>query len=221
MNQYEEQLVPHLKGYPSDSSLIGKLNALDQLIPHTPVNGLQRFFGRSVGARDPRHPQHATWIGVQAAHARSVETFRQHLILRRKAALRDEEAARQGHAFWRTLSGTEFEHNLAKLMVSAGFSVKHVGGRGDEGADLMASLRGVSAVVQCKAYAKQVGPGPVRDLLGALLHHRAKEAWLVSLVGFSDAAIRFAAGKPIRLLPIEALLGTVGAERLKQLGRKL
>jgi hypothetical protein len=52
-------------------------------------------------------------------------------------------------------------------------------------------------------------------LYGALMHHQANEAWLVSLEGFSDAAVSFAAGKAIRLLPITAFLGAAGKQFLK------
>ena len=47
------------------------------------------------------------------------------------------------------------------------------------------------------------------------MHHQANEAWLVSLEGFSDASVSFAAGKAIRLLPITAFLGAAGKQFLK------
>lgn len=48
-------------------------------------------------------------------------------------------------------------------------------------------------VVQCKAYKNFVSPGAVCDLYGALLHHGANEAWLVTTSGFRQE------GKSIRL----------------------
>jgi len=61
-------------------------------------------------------------------------------------------------------------------------------------------------IVQCKAHAKEIGPGPVRDLYGCLMHHGAAEAWLITIHGFTSGAEQFAENKPLSLLTIEDIL---------------
>lgn len=44
------------------------------------------------------------------------------------------------------------------------------------------------------------------ELVKAMTHRHAPEAWLVSTVGFSQAAKKFAAGKPLKLITIDKIL---------------
>ena len=113
----------------------------------------------------------------------------------------------QEEAWWRTLSGQEFERAFAELLVRKGYKLRHTGGPGDQGADLLLETKKGTVIVQCKAYANtKIGPAPVRDFCGSMLHHRAIEGWLVSLEGFSNAAHEFAHGKPIKLLLLNSFL---------------
>ncbi len=164
---------------------------------------------------DVRHPEHNRWQQIDTNYLALVAQFKAEVLRHRRQLTSAQLKAAQNSSFWKRLSGIEFEENLAALLTEAGFRVKHVGGKGDEGADLIITGERVKIVVQCKAFSKPVGPGPVRDLYGALMHHEANEAWLVSLEGFSDAAVSFAGGKAIRLLPISAFLGAAGKQFLK------
>lgn len=87
-----------------------------------------------------------------------------------------------------------------------GYDVRHTGGAGDGGVDLVLSRAGHDVIVQCKAHKNPIGPGAVRDLYGTMLHRNAGEAWLVTANGFSQAARHFAQGKEIRLLRVGELL---------------
>lgn len=215
LNLYEEQLLPFCDGFPQRTSADAERQQLIGDTPRVPVNLVHRLFGFRVDIRDPRHPQHALWQQVEMNYQVAVAQFKADLMKRRRELTVAQLKAAQKTSFWRQLSGTEFEEHLAVLLTEAGFTVKHVGGKGDEGADLILASERSKIVVQCKAFSKPVGPGPVRDLYGALMHHHANEAWLVSLEGFSDAAVSFAGGKAIRLLPISALLGSSGKQFLK------
>jgi hypothetical protein len=113
---------------------------------------------------------------------------------------------REQSAWWQSLSGWRFEAELARLFERRGYETRNLGGAGDEGIDLILRKDGSEILVQCKAHARPVGPGAVRDLYGAMMHKRAEEAWLVSTMGFSQAAKKFAAGKPLRLIRIEEIL---------------
>lgn len=108
--------------------------------------------------------------------------------------------------WWRTLGPRQFELELAALLRRRGCNVQWTGRPGDGGVDLrVTDQRGV-IIIQCKAHKKPIGPGAVRDLFGALHHNGCREAWMVSLAGFTDAAREFARDKPVRLLTIAELL---------------
>jgi hypothetical protein len=115
---------------------------------------------------------------------------------------------RQGDLlWWRKLSGRAFERELARVLKSNGSSVELTPASNDGGVDLVLKRNHDIILIQCKAHKNPVGPSPVRDLYGALMHRQgAKEAWLVTTSSFTRGAISFARGKPIRLKTIEALL---------------
>jgi hypothetical protein len=215
LTPYEELLLPSCDGFPERALLEAERQRLMISVPHAPVNFVHRLFGFRVDVSDPRHSEHARWQQIDSKYQTRVGEFRCEVLRRRRELTAAQLKAAQRSSFWKQLSGTEFEKHLAALLTDTGFTVKHVGGKGDEGADLIITGERVKIVVQCKAFSKPVGPGPVRDLYGALMHHQANEAWLVSLEGFSDAAVSFAAGKAIRLLPITAFLGAAGKQFLK------
>jgi HJR/Mrr/RecB family endonuclease len=169
----------------------------DDLTRPVPVTWFQRtVFGVGVLITDSRHPKHAQWQAYQAALLR----FSGDMVAKRQE-LREEES------WWRGLSGQQFEHAVGRLLTQRGYNVRHTGGPQDQGADLILDSVKGTIVVQCKAYGSvRVGPRPVRELYGALLHHKAAEAWLVSLEGCSDAAHEFARDKPIKLLRLRSFL---------------
>jgi restriction system protein len=64
-------------------------------------------------------------------------------------------------------SGEEFEHFVSGQLEDSGWSVRHTGKSGDQGADLVAEKPGVSVAVQCKLYAQPVGNKAVQEALAA------------------------------------------------------
>jgi hypothetical protein len=216
-NQYEKLILAGLRTYPSESIFEAKRRALHAEVGLFPLHFLHRLFKTGVPVSDSRHQAHQHYLAINEERKRTHElvdiemnTIESSILDIRKSSFVGNLKLANDHSYWQTLTGVSFERELYMLLMRHGVEVVHVGGRGDEGADLIVRSRGKKVVVQCKAYNKAVGPGPVRDLLGALLHHQADEAWLVSLEGFSDAAIKFAAGKRIKLIPISAFLGAKG-----------
>ena len=116
------------------------------------------------------------------------------------------EWMRTQQQWWRSLSGSAFEVEVARVFQRRGYAVQRTGGAGDEGVDLRLAKDGKSILAQCKAHKNPVGPAVVRDLYGTLLHHKHAEAWLISTSGFTVGARRFAQGKPLRLVTLEDLL---------------
>ena len=113
---------------------------------------------------------------------------------------------RTQESWWRSLDGGSFEAELMRLLQKRGYDVHRTGAFGDGGVDLILKEGGRTIAIQCKAHKNPVGPGPVRDLYGTLMHRKDTEAWLISTSGFSGGAEAFASGKPIRLLTIGAIL---------------
>lgn len=70
--------------------------------------------------------------------------------------------------------GTLYEYLCLKALKRFGFALERVGGRGDEGVDLIGTWRlpseemPLNAIVQCKALRLKAGPALVRELEGAL-----------------------------------------------------
>ncbi|WP_084958899.1 restriction endonuclease [Thermoactinospora rubra] len=83
------------------------------------------------------------------------------------AAYRREALARAGLD---RLDPRRFEELTAELLRRDGFrGVRVVGGRGDGGVDVVGVAPGGRPyAIQCKYYTRPVGPGEVRDLVGAL-----------------------------------------------------
>ena len=65
---------------------------------------------------------------------------------------------------------------------------------------------GKTIIVQCKAHRSRLSSVTVQELYGALLHHGADEAWLITTAGFQRSATSFAANKRLRLLTVRQVL---------------
>jgi len=99
--------------------------------------------------------------------------------------------------FWRSLSGRQFEIELASLLKKQGHTVKVVGGSGDKGIDII--LDGNTAV-QCKAHKSKVGPGAIRDLIGSMQNSGYRKGILASVNGFSKGVYQYNKKNNIQLL---------------------
>ncbi len=77
---------------------------------------------------------------------------------------------------------------------------------GDGGIDLILIKDGERILVQCKQYAKPVGPAPIRELYGVLQSDSAARAVLAAPGGVTRGAREFAYGKPISFLGLNDIL---------------
>jgi restriction system protein len=100
------------------------------------------------------------------------------------------------------LTPAQFEEYVAqRLFARQGYEVHNNRDSKDGGVDIVViDPAGRHAIVQCKLYRSVVGEPIVRDLYGALMHHNAHMAYLVTNSNISAAARRWAAGKPIALI---------------------
>lgn len=93
-----------------------------------------------------------------------------------------------------------FERFVGELFKKMGYRVEDTRASADEGIDLVLRRGRGMAVVQCKRYSGSVGQPVVRDLYGVMLHTRSAEAYLVTTGTITQAAYRWAEGKPIHLV---------------------
>ncbi len=101
--------------------------------------------------------------------------------------------ARTGIAGIDTMTGTEFEHHVALLLRTHGYTrVAVVGGASDGGVDLRAQTPdGRPLAVQCKRWRRPVPPNEVRAFLGALAGgHQGYLGMFVASNGFTREAER-------------------------------
>jgi len=101
-----------------------------------------------------------------------------------------------------------FEEWTAALFEELGYAVEITAASGDHGIDLIVRKRGETAIVQCKRFKSwSVGEAVLRDLYGALYATGADRAYLVTTGRLTEAARRWAAGKPIEVWEGNDLVG--------------
>jgi len=106
------------------------------------------------------------------------------------------------------LSPIDFEHWCANRLRVLGYAVRHVGGQGDHGIDLLAEKDRERVVVQCKRFTgkRTVGEPQIRDLFGAMHAEQAARAIVMNAGYFTGEALAWAKGKPIELWDIDRLV---------------
>ena len=136
------------------------------------------------------------------------------------AGLRGAEFRRNQRAFlaadidlqWvRGLSWRGFERQLAEVYRQQGYMVEESGGGGpDGGVDLRMNRDGLKTIVQCKHWKTwKVGVRPVRELFGIMTAEGADAAIFVTSGTYTQEALRFAQGKPIKLIGESGFLDLV------------
>ncbi len=129
--------------------------------------------------------------------------------------------SRTGIAGIDTMSGTEFEEHVARLLRTHGYTrVTVVGGASDGGVDVRAQTPdGRPLAVQCKRWRKPVPPNEVRAFLGALAGgHRGYVGMFVASNGFTREAVREAGGGMV-LVDRHGLGLWMAGERVPELPR--
>lgn len=108
--------------------------------------------------------------------------------------------------FWYSLSGHEFEYEVAKLFEKIGFKTEVTKGSDDKGVDINLWSGKKYIVVQCKAHKKRLSPAISRELYGTMKAHNAHEAFLVTLEGVSVKSLEFLENKPIKVFDLASLI---------------
>jgi restriction system protein len=95
-------------------------------------------------------------------------------------------------------SGTAFEWQVVELLEALDYRhVRHVGGAGDRGIDIIArDNRGRTLLVQCKRFTSgtKIGSVDIQKLIGAVVHHGADGGIFVTTSTYTPAAAALARG---------------------------
>jgi hypothetical protein len=108
--------------------------------------------------------------------------------------------------FWTSLSGLQFENELAKLFRKLGVRAEQTTASDDKGVDIWLRTEKGKEIVQCKAHKNPITPHVVRELYGTLKHFGAAQAILASTSGFTKGVFEFTKDKPIRLLDLNSII---------------
>lgn len=108
--------------------------------------------------------------------------------------------------FWLSLSGKQFENELANLYRKLGYKADLTDASGDEGVDIWLIQNEVRVPVQCKAHKRSIGVAAVREFYGSMNHFKSETGIFVSLSGFTKGALEFAKDKPIELIALNWIL---------------
>ena len=134
-----------------------------------------------------------------AVRYRAREKNRQHVEEQREALRVKQEAERKAQrarqrkaiSYWESLSGIEFERELASLFMRIGYEVEMTPPSRDDGVDLVLRKHDKVGIVQCKRYSQPVGPAAARELFGSMVAYPADYAILACTGGFTQGVREF------------------------------
>lgn len=124
------------------------------------------------------------------------ERLRHHTEQKLQEAIQDIE-------LWAALDGVTFERAVARIYRERGFNVQFTQRTNDQGVDPILKKNGILSIVQCKAYATNVGVSAVRELIEVRQSSpHAEGAILATLFDCSSAAKILTAQHNIKLFSI-------------------
>lgn len=140
-------------------------------------------------------------------------------VMARLAALRDAQSEyaaqrklylahqrRLSEAFWRSLSGTQFEKELAALFVKHGYAATLTPATGDGGVDIVLRKDGRTTVVQCKAHSRKVPVGVARELAASMRDFNADAAIIACLEGVTGPTRAYMQDKPMSVVALPEII---------------
>ena len=108
--------------------------------------------------------------------------------------------------FWKSLSGRQFEIELANLFRKSGHYAEVTSATDDKGVDIWLIRDNLKIPVQCKAHKKSIGPIAARELIGSMAHFNSNKAILASVSGFTKGVYEYVSDKPIELVDLNWIL---------------
>lgn len=107
------------------------------------------------------------------------------------------------------MKGEEFEEYLKLLYQKLGYNVSTTPRSGDFGADLVLKKDEKKIVVQVKRYSKSVGIKAVQEIIPAIRHYNASDAWVITNSTFTSPAIQLAKTNNVLLIDRDMLIQVI------------
>ncbi len=145
----------------------------------------------------------AYWMNIAALFSRRMSRFNQY---QRTKRIYDQWVLRIQKEYWLSLSGSQFEQELAGLYKRMGYEVVLTPSSGDKGIDIILKRDNHTTIVQCKATKRPVGPAVARELYGTLIESGMDNAVLASISGCTTGVQSFIAGKPISIVTLNDII---------------
>lgn len=99
--------------------------------------------------------------------------------------------------FWYSLTGWQFEQEVADVFEKNGYKTQVTKGSGDGGVDIIMYKNGLKYIVQCKRYnGHPATPQELRALWGVMDDFNADVAVMVATSGITDMGREFVSNKP-------------------------
>jgi restriction system protein len=101
----------------------------------------------------------------------------------------------------RALPRRRFEQFAAEAFQYQGYAVSETGSAGDCGIDFILRRENEKVLLQCRRWRSEtIDIAPVRELYDVMAAEQASGCAFLTTGGYSSDALRFAAGKPVRLI---------------------
>ena len=122
-----------------------------------------------------------------------------HYIQQREENLTRETISLRPNKF-ADLSGSDFENLLYRLFSAMGYTVQQTGKVGDQGGDLVATMKGDRIVIQAKRYNETVSNAAVQQVVAAQKQYGCNKAMVVTNSGFTQEASELAKVNNVELI---------------------
>ena len=96
--------------------------------------------------------------------------------------------------------GIKFENRCLEILKKNGWEVKKTPNTGDQGVDLIASIKDLRICIQCKDHEKAIGNKAVQEISAGKLFWKGTHAILVSKSGFTKSAQELAKSNNVILI---------------------
>jgi len=102
--------------------------------------------------------------------------------------------------FFNDMDPRAYERLVAEALADLGWHTQLTGQTGDQGVDVIASMRGKRVVIQCKRYSTAVGNAAVQQVFAGRAHEGAHFAVVVGSAGFTRSAVELAQSTGVILM---------------------
>lgn len=185
-----------------DFTFVGIANAIITFVPAA-VCGLILVYIASAIERFAMESLRPKLKGVRLYNAQLV--LYKASIARYEKVLQEQEA-RKHEAYWRKLTGIQFENEMGSLFRTMGYEVKSTPLTGDGGVDLILRKDRRKIVVQCKAHNSKVSIDVARQLVASMQDFQADEAIIACFDGVTQPVKDYISKRSIRVLDVQNIV---------------